>query len=170
MKNIIYTLVWLISLISCDRQEINPQPNKLALLSGENINGKQWRMTSFKTVSNYCTFDIKKFQITESWESYPESIKDNMTIIYPDGKVAIDEGKIRYSDDSPQIYIDKQFWTLNMKQDNVAIVDYVGLPSINNTWGLGVTNDKIVLTRQELNTMFKGSSITQSVTFNLVKD
>jgi hypothetical protein len=170
MKKLTYTIALLAILSSCDTQEIKPQIDKLALLSGDNPNGNQWRMTSFKTVSNYCTFDVNKFQTTESWDSYPGSIKDNVTIIYPNGQIVIDEGVIRYSDDSPQIYIDRQFWTLNTKQDSVVIDDYVGLPSINDTWGLEVSKNKIVLTRKESNIYFKGSSLTQSVTFDLVEN
>ncbi|MEO5600846.1 MAG: hypothetical protein ABIR06_07960 [Cyclobacteriaceae bacterium] len=170
MKNLTYTLPLLAIISSCDTQEIKPQIDKLVLLSGDNPNGKQWSMTSFKTVSNYCTSDINKFQTTESWDSYPESIKDNITIIYPGGHIKVDEGVIKYSDDSPQIYIDRQFWTLNTKQDSVAIDDYIGLPSINDTWGLEVSKNKIVLTRKELNIVFKGSSLSQSVTFDLIID
>lgn len=168
MKELTYAIVLLAILSSCDTQEVKPQIDKLALLSGDNPNGNQWRMMSFKTVSNYCTFDVNKFQTTESWDNYPESIKDNVTIVYPNGQIVIDEGVIRYSDDSPQIYIDKQFWTLNSQQDSVVIDDYVGLPSINGTWGLEVSKNKIVLTRKESNIYFKGSALTQSVTFNLV--
>jgi hypothetical protein len=127
-------------------------------------------MTSFKTVSNYCTLDINEFQTTELWDGYPKSIKDNVTIIYPDGKTVIDEGLIKYSDESPHVYINMQFWKLNVKQDSVAIVDYVGLPSINDTWGLEVGKNMIVLTRKELNLVFKGSSLIQSVTFDLASD
>ena len=168
MKKLLYSLALLIIHSSCDPQEIKPQIDKLVLLSGDNPNGKQWRMSSFKTVSNYCTVDMNKFQTTESWDSYPESIKDNFTIIYPGGHVEIDEGIIKYNDDSPQIYVDRQFWTLNTKQDSVTIDDYVGLPSINDTWGLKVCKNEIVLTRKELNIVFKGSSLSQRVTFDLV--
>jgi hypothetical protein len=98
------------------------------------------------------------------------SIKDNVTIIYPDGKVIIEEGLIRYTNDSPQVYVDKQFWNLNTRQDSVAIVDYVGLPSLNATWALEVGKNNIVLTQKELNHVFKGSSLTQSVTFELIRD
>ena len=170
MKNLTYILVFSIILSSCDTQEIEPKIDKFALLSGDNPDGNKWRMISFKTVSNYCTSDINKFQTTESWDVYPMSIKDNVTTIYPDGQIIVDEGLIRYSDDSPQVYIDKQFWKLNTRQDSVAIVDYVGLPSISDTWGLEVSKNMIVLTRKEVNLVFKGSSLRQSVTFNLVSD
>lgn len=168
MNNRIYVLTWLMILTSCASQEINPRIDKIVLLSGQNPNGKQWKMTSVKSISNYCTNDLNKFQTTELWNSYPESIKDNMTRIYPDGKVEIDEGKIRYHEDSPQIYMNKQFWSINSTQDSVAIVDYVGLPSINSKWGLQATTDKIVLTRKELDIVFKRSFLSQSVTFDLV--
>jgi hypothetical protein len=50
-----------------------------------------------------------------------------------------------------------------MLRDNFG--DYVGLPSIHSTWGLAVTDDKIILTRQENDIGFKGSKLTQTVTF-----
>lgn len=165
MRYLIYTITGLMALISCSDEEVRPTVDKLILLSGENPEGKQWKMTSFKTISNYCTADVAKFQTTEDWDNYPEAIKDNVTRIYPNGKVEIDEGDVGYGSGSPQVYVDQQFWTMNHAQDSVAIVDYVNLPSINSTWGLQVTMDKIVLTRKELNIVYEGSSLTQIVTF-----
>jgi hypothetical protein len=165
MKKLFYTTILTFVLLSCDNEDIQPRPDLITLLSGNQPTGKHWRMMSFKTTSNYFTFDINKFQTTESWYDYPESIKDNSTILFSDGEVQIDEGKIRYNDESPQIYIDKQFWTVNKKQDSVAIVDYVNLPSINSKWGITVSEHKIILTREDKDVGFKGSLLTQTVTF-----
>tara|TARA_R110001592_G_scaffold100568_2_gene285294 strand:- start:15893 stop:16120 length:228 start_codon:yes stop_codon:yes gene_type:complete len=70
-----------------------------------------------------------------------------------------------YNDDSPQIYVDKQFWTINNLKDSVVIVDYVGLPSLHETWGITVSEHKITLTRWDKDVGFKGSLLTQTVTF-----
>jgi hypothetical protein len=165
VKNFAGSLVLLTILFSCDSQEIMPQPDMWAVLSGDDSNGKRWRMTSFKSVSNYCTSDVKKFESTELWDSYPESIKDNVTIIYPDGKIEVDEGSVKFSDDSPQLYLERQFWTINSKQDSVTILDYVGLPSINSRWGLRINRNTIELSYKELNALFRGSELSYTVTF-----
>jgi hypothetical protein len=153
--------------ISCADNEVVPQ-NKLALLSGEMPTGKQWRMTSLKTVSNYCTPNIKEYLTTESWDTQPVSIKDNITTIFQNGYANIDEGAVHYNNETPQVFVGKQLWTVVSDQDSVDIVDFVGLPSIHGTWGLDVNKDKIVLTRKEVDLVFKGSLLNQYVIYRAV--
>ncbi|MGC3944418.1 MAG: hypothetical protein QM762_07860 [Chryseolinea sp.] len=165
MKLPILVLSLMLILISCYDEDVNPRADKVKLLSGNNANGKQWQMTSFQTISNYCSTDRKQLQTIEACDGFPESIKDNVTTFYPDGSVVVSEGKIKYHEDSPQTYVDKQFWTLNQKQDSVAITDYIGLPSLNTTWHIDVSKNAITLTRFELNSAFEGSSFKMSVVF-----
>lgn len=165
MKHLFALLGLIIILVSCDTELVVPAKDKMDLLSGGSPQGKQWVLTSFKTISNYCTSRVDKFETTESWDSYPEYIKDNITTIYPNGTAEINEGRLKYSDDSPQIYSDQQFWTLNQKQDSVSIVDYVGRPSIRATWKIEIDQNKIVLTYKEVDIVFQRSSLTHIVTF-----
>jgi hypothetical protein len=165
MKKILLASLMLTSLFGCEKEEIEPRVDKMQLLSGGTSSGKKWEMVSFVTISNYFTWDINKFDSTDSWSDYPESIKDNVFTIYPDGKAEVDEGAIHYNEDTPQIFKDLQTWTLISNQDSVVIYDAVGLPSIHSTWGIVFTEDKIELTHQELDYGFKGSSLTQKVEF-----
>lgn len=165
MKKLLLAFLMLTFLFGCEKEEIEPKVDKIQLLSGGTYSGKKWEMISFATISNYFTWDINKFDTIDSWPNYPESIKDNVTIIYPDGKAELVEGAIHYNEDTPQIFNDLQTWMLNSNQDSVVIYDAVGLPSIHATWGIVVTEDKIELTRQELDYVFKGSSLTQIVEF-----
>ena len=164
---ILYITVLIGGLFSCANEDIEPKIDKLQLMSGGIQTGKHWRLTSFITTSNYCTGDISKFQTTDHCQDYyPESIKDNTTIIFPDGEIQIDEGIIKYNEESPQVYIGRQFWTINDKQDSVSILDHVGLPSLNSTWGLGVSKHRITLTHQDKDIGFRGSLLTMTVTFH----
>ncbi len=166
MKKIFYFILVFFLFISClDSTSEEPISDKLAILSGGNPEGKGWNMVSFVTKSNYFTFDVKQFLTYDSWDTYPESIKDNTFIIFPSGEISIDEGNLLFSNSAPQVYEGLHFWELNAAQDSVNITDYVGLPSIHDKWGLHVTTEEIILTRQQLDIGFEGSSLTQQVTF-----
>ncbi len=154
---------------ACNNDEDFEKADKMLLLSGGDVTGKKWQMVSFVSTSNYYTLDVNKFQETDIWLNYPASIKDNITTIFPNGESEINEGEIPYNAESPQVYNDLQHWHLNENQDSVTITDYVGLPSIHDTWALFVSEDKIVLTREELDLYFEGSSLTQEVTFETIR-
>lgn len=167
MKKLI-PLIWILLFFnSCTADENEPRIDKIKQLSGNNPAGKAWQIISYITTTNYQSDDINTFQTYDSWLSSPAFIRDNLTIIFPNGNVHIDTGELKSSEE-PQVYKGLQFWKLNTLQDSVSIVDYIGTPSLEGTWGIDVTEENITLLLENRDRRFKGSLLNIEVIFDAV--